>query len=88
MPDPLEVRVTVIEKKLEDIEAQPVSGSVEFRLSRQIKRVDHTIDLVGVDLSEMREEFTDMKQDIASLKDDNTKNVAGLARIIDKIGGA
>jgi archaellum component FlaC len=70
MAEPLEARVSALEKKIEDIEGAPVSGSVEFRLSRQIKRLDHKIDLVAADLSELREEFADMKQDVSGLKQD------------------
>jgi hypothetical protein len=53
MADALESRVTALEAKLKDIEEQPVSGSVEFRLSRQIKRLDHKFDIVGADVSEL-----------------------------------
>jgi ABC-type phosphate transport system auxiliary subunit len=89
MADALESRVTALEAKLKDIEEQPVSGSVEFRLSRQIKRLDHKIDIVGADVSELREEFAlyrgETDRRFASLEDDMAKVLVSLNRIFDKL---
>ena len=98
MAEPLESRVAALEKKIESIEGQPVSGSVEFRLTRQIRRLDHKIDLVSADLDELQEDYradmlalnadmATLKADMATLKADNTKILALLARIVDKMGG-
>ena len=89
MADPLEARVAARETKIKDIEHQPVSGSVEFRLSRQIKRLDNKVDLVGADVTELREEFTTFRSEVegrfASLEDDMSKVLAALARILNKL---
>ena len=82
MTDALEKRVTALENKLKDIDEQPVSGSVEFRLSRQIKRLDHKIDLVGEDVAEFREV---VEQRLSSLESDMAKVLLSLNRIFDKL---
>ena len=66
-----------------------MSGSVEFRVTRQIKRLDHKIDLVGADVSELREEFGDHRKEtdrrLSHIEDGMAKVLTSLNRISDKL---